>query len=128
MTAKKKVISSRTIRDYARICASHNRLEKLRYKVRADLLALLDDGFIPSVSGPFVLVKSFQARVDTDKWSWKMLATELAIKYFTALGDPDAVGKAMGLILDAELNAPRKNITVLSAKPNPTLLGELLRQ
>jgi len=127
MSMKKRVISSRAIRDYARVCATHNRLEKLRYKIRAELLVLLDEGFVPSVSGPFVLVKSFQARVDGDKWSWKMLAIELAIKYFTLLGEPDPVARAMGFALEAELGAPRKNIVVLSAKPNPNLLGELLR-
>lgn len=127
MAKSKKVISARTIRDYARVCASHNRLEKLRYKMRADLLALLADGWTPSVSGPFVLVKTAQNRIDSEKWSWKMFATELAVKYFLALGDPDPVAKAMELVVQEEIEAPRREVPVLSAKPNPSLLGELLR-
>ncbi len=118
----KKAISARAIREYAKLCASHNRLEKLRYEMREELLTLLADGFEPSSSGAFVLVKSAQSRIDAEKWSWKMYALELAIKYETALGDPDPVNSALGMILRAELTGPRKDVVVLSAKPNPTLL------
>lgn len=126
-TKKQKVISSRAIREYARVCAAHNRLEKLRYKIRGDLLAQLDDGYVPSTSGPFVLDKTFQARLDSDKWSWKMVATELAMKYLTAIGEEDVVAKAMEMMVAEELSAPRKNVVVLAAKPNPSLFEEFLR-
>lgn len=124
---RKKVISAKRITRYAKICATHNRLEKLRYSVRDVMLAELDQGYVPATTGPFVLSRTCQRRVNGSLWSWKMVAMELAIKYFMATQDPDAVGSAMKFIVDQELNAPRKDVDVLQAKPNSMMLEEFLR-
>ncbi len=124
---KPKKILARRISYYAKVCASHNRLEKLRYRIRGDLLTLLDEGAIPSEAGPFVLVKSFQRRIDAEQFTWKMFATELALRLGKALGkdEADTVRFAMHEIFTAELDATRKDVPVLQAKPNPAYRGEL---
>ncbi len=124
---KPKQIPTRRISYYAKVCAAHNRLEKVRYRVRGELLELLDEGAIPSESGPFILVKSFQRRIDAEQFTWRMFATELALRLGKALGkdEADTVRFAMHEIFAAELDAKRKDVPVLQAKPNPAYLGEL---
>jgi hypothetical protein len=123
----KKTIPARRIAYYAKICASHNRLEKLRYKVRDELLVELDAGAIPATSGPYLLVKTFQSRIDAKLWSWKSFAMELAMRLGKALGydETKTIRFAMGEILQAELAAKRNEVPVLQAKTNPEYQGPL---
>lgn len=120
-----KIISARRIREYAKVCAAHNRLEKLRYKIRGDMLSELDQGASPSTAGEFVLVRSEQHRIDANQFTWKNLATQLAVEVCILKGEDNPVMRAFDMILDAELAAARKTVPVLMARPNPTILQQL---
>lgn len=124
---RQKRITARRISYYAKVCASHNRLEKVRYSIRAELLQELQDGAVPSDAGPFRLVLSHQSRIDAEKWSWRMFSTELALRLGKAMGldEADTVRFAMHEIFSAELDAKRRDVPVLQAKPNPEYLGAL---
>lgn len=110
-----KIIPRRVITRYAKTCALHNRLEKLRRMMRNEMLKAIREGVVPAVDGPFVLAEEKQSRIDADLWSWQMYALELAIQL-----DNGNVALAMRRCNQAELSAPRKDVPVLRAKANPS--------
>lgn len=111
---RRRIISIETITKFGRLCYQHNRLEKLRYAMRAELLDLMNQGWTPSDKGPYVLMRGSQRRLDAEQWSWKMYALQLATEL-----EKGNVLAALRRITLAENAAPKKNVDVLSAKVNP---------
>ncbi len=112
--ARRRILSIETITKFARLIHQHNRLEKLRYAMRAEILDLLNQGWTASEKGPYVLFRGSQKRLDSEQWSWKMYALQLA----TELEGGDVLA-ALRRITIAEAQAPKHDVDVLTAKVNP---------
>lgn len=110
----KKVFATRDVTRYAKVCALHNKLEKMRTGLRQEFVEGFEKGYATPTDGPFIVVEEFQSRVDQEQWSWKMFAMQLAIELYG--GD---VQKGMERVVKAELEAPRHDVPVIKAKANP---------